>query len=288
MDDAADLAAEVGLDRDDIAAVAQGDDGLLGGEAAGGGAEEVLQPGVEAVVGDADVAADEAECRAGGVDNVAALVDGAADFGDEAAAFGDGFGHAGEEGHRGLVAADGGLEAFGDLLRGGDLEQGVGVEHAAEGGLLEGRAHVGGAEEVQGRAQAAQGDGLGEEALAAQDLGVIGRGAQGHSEVVPSGEGGQLREAGKDLVVFEDTERVFIHGRDCSKRSLSARAVGWSAHRPEGGTSGQQRTGRPRLRLGATCRRAFGAWQRQASAISTSSSEAVTAGRRTRTAGKPL
>ena len=35
VDDAAHLAAEVGLDRHDVAAVAQGDERLLGGEPAG-------------------------------------------------------------------------------------------------------------------------------------------------------------------------------------------------------------------------------------------------------------
>ncbi len=79
MDDARELGAQLGLDGDDVAAVTQGDDGLLEGAAVGRGADDLLEAMGEAVVGVAGVAAELSEDGRGVVHHFGALVDGAAD-----------------------------------------------------------------------------------------------------------------------------------------------------------------------------------------------------------------
>ena len=58
VDDAGDLAAHVGLDRDDVTAVAQGDDRLLGDLRGRSARRGCAGAGGQAVVGDADLAAE--------------------------------------------------------------------------------------------------------------------------------------------------------------------------------------------------------------------------------------
>ena len=60
VDDALHLAAGLDLDGNDVAAVAQGDDGLLDGRPQVGRDDKLLELGVEAVVDGAQVAADDA------------------------------------------------------------------------------------------------------------------------------------------------------------------------------------------------------------------------------------
>ncbi len=72
VDDALHLAAHLGLDGDDVAAVAQGDYRLLDDAASVRRVDQLLELGLEAVVDGAEVAADDGESGTGAVDDFGA------------------------------------------------------------------------------------------------------------------------------------------------------------------------------------------------------------------------
>ena len=116
-----------------------------------------------------------------------------------------------EAGQVGRDAGQGCAALLGDALGGGDGEQLLSVEGAAEGSLLEGLPDVDGAVEVEGEAHLAQAHGFGEQALAFQDLDVGGGRLEGEGEIAPGGEGCEVGKAREDLVELEDAQGVFIH-----------------------------------------------------------------------------
>ena len=65
MDDAGNAPFKFRLDRDDIAPVAGGDDGFLQKLGVGAGTDEAAEAGLELVVGDFQIAADDRKLRAG-------------------------------------------------------------------------------------------------------------------------------------------------------------------------------------------------------------------------------
>ena len=107
MDDAGDLGSHLRLDGDDVAAIAQGDDGLLKGGAIGARADDLLQAMGEAVVGLADVAAELGEDGRGVVHDLRTVVDGAADAVLHLSEVDDTFGDLGEEGELDAQAGEG-------------------------------------------------------------------------------------------------------------------------------------------------------------------------------------
>jgi hypothetical protein len=89
VDDAAHLALEIGLDRQDIAPVALDNDRLLEDAGAALGVDELVELVHEAVVGGANLDADLAQGGAGAVEDVAFVVEDAVDFGFDALEDGD-------------------------------------------------------------------------------------------------------------------------------------------------------------------------------------------------------
>ncbi len=81
MDDALHLAAHLGFDGDNVAAVAEGDNWLLNDAASVRRVDQLLELGLEAVVDGAKVAADGGESGAGAVDDFGAGADAAVDVG---------------------------------------------------------------------------------------------------------------------------------------------------------------------------------------------------------------
>ena len=83
VDDARQLRAGVGANRDDVAAIARGDDRVLEHRGVLAAGDERIEPVHQPAVRDADLAPDAAELRAGRVEHVAAGTDRAADVGFE-------------------------------------------------------------------------------------------------------------------------------------------------------------------------------------------------------------
>ena len=98
VDDGGHLATEFGLDRDDVASVALGDQGLLGDALGDGVAEGALELLFESVLDGADAVAGLGEGAGGVVGDFAALVDGGFDLSDYGGEVGDALGDAGELG----------------------------------------------------------------------------------------------------------------------------------------------------------------------------------------------
>ena len=67
MDDAADLTAVLGADGHDVAAIAQGNDGILQKFIGGGVADDVIELGADGILGLADFAAQIVEGHTGSV-----------------------------------------------------------------------------------------------------------------------------------------------------------------------------------------------------------------------------
>ena len=68
MDDAADLTAVLGADGHNVAAIAQGNDGILQKFIGGGVADDVIELGADGILGLADFAAQIVEGHTGSVD----------------------------------------------------------------------------------------------------------------------------------------------------------------------------------------------------------------------------
>ncbi len=160
---------------------------------------------MQAIVGDTDVTTHQSQGGTGRIDNLAALVDRAQHLAHKVLPLGDHLGQCGEERHGLLVSQYGGLQRLGNLLSRGDAEKLVGVEDAAERGLLQRAARIGGAEQVQRRANAAEADRLAQQALPAQDLVEVRRRAQLQGKVMAARKGCELRKPRQDLVVLKDT-----------------------------------------------------------------------------------
>jgi len=224
------VAALVGLDGDDVAAVAQGDDGLLGDLATEGRVEDLLEPGVESVVSDADVAAEDGERGAGGVGDLGAGADAAIDVGGEVRDGVEALGELSEEGQAIGETGDGGAQLAGGGEGGGDVEKLGGLEGASEGGLGGEGADVAGVAEADAWVHLAEVASLGGEALTVDDLGVVGGGAEGEGEVAAGREGGMAGQAGQDLVELQDAEGVLVQGRllfGWAKEIVTERGATW-------------------------------------------------------------
>ena len=95
VDDAGELSSQLGLNGDHVAAVAQRDDRFLDRGAMG--AEDLVEPGREPIVGDARVAAQLGEHLGGAIDDLATVVNCAGDRSCEVAEVVDAVGDLGEE-----------------------------------------------------------------------------------------------------------------------------------------------------------------------------------------------
>ncbi len=226
VDDALELAAHVGLDGDDVSAVAQGDDGLLRNALGERRREDVLEPLVQAVVEAADLAADAAEGGAGLVGDLAALVDAAVDGLDDARLRRDGVDRLGEQGERLIEPRDRRAEVAGALERRGDVEQLRRIEDAAAGALLGGGTDVVGAAEAGARLQLEEAARLGGLALAADDLAMLRRRLERLGERSAGGKRRMSREPRDDLVVLQSAECVGVHVRECNDWARS-QAAAW-------------------------------------------------------------
>ncbi len=163
--DAAHLAAKVGFDRNDVATIAQGNQRLLRRQTPARRAEELLELRLQTVVGHLDVAPDHAQRGAGAVHDVASLVDRLADLVDHLLSLDHRRAESAETWQRSRNARQGGVRLLGDTLGGGDREQLLPVQRAAELGLLQRRAHVDGTVQVERCAHRPNPARLGEDAL---------------------------------------------------------------------------------------------------------------------------
>ena len=215
VDDGFDFAFEVRAEGDDVTTITGGDEVVLevGGDV--GVAQHALHPGEQAVVDDAEFAADLGEAGGGVVVDVAALGD---DFGDginQAGRLGEAAGDFGEGGELVLGAFKetgefaGGDEGVFDIhdFRDGEDDTAQGgfglladVVCAADGGV------------GTGFEQAA---GFGRFGLPAARGGEVGGGVEGAREVFRAAEGAAFGEPGEDFGVFEGVEGFGVQIVNC-------------------------------------------------------------------------
>ncbi len=212
VDDGFDFAFEVGAEGDDVAAIAGGDEVVLQVGRDVGVVEHPLHPGEEAVMDDAEFAADGGEARGGVVVDVTALGD---DFGDgvnEAVGLRKAAGDFREDGELVLGAfKETGQFAGGDQGVFDIHDVGDGEDDAARGGfgVLADvmRAANGGV--GAGLEQAA---GLGGFGLPAASDFEVGGGVQGPREIFRAAEGTAFGQAGEDFVIFEGRKGFIVQG----------------------------------------------------------------------------
>ena len=162
------------------------------------------------------VAADDAERRAGVVGDFRARRDAAVYLAGHVRQVGDPFGDLGEERQpvRGRAAGsqDGLLEGASGRQRSRDVQQLRRLEDAAEVRLVRELSNVVDAAEAGARLHLAKASRFGGEPLIAQHLIVVVRGAQREGKLAAGGEGGVAGQAREDLVELEGVEGLFVHG----------------------------------------------------------------------------
>ena len=211
VDDGGHLAAEFGLDRDDVASVALGDQGFLGDALGDGVAEGALELLFESVLDGADAVAGLGEGGGGVVGDFAALVDGGFDLSDYGGEVGDALGDAGELGEFSGEGGDLVACVSGGAEEDGDFEDVAGGQDGASGGGEEVGGDVGGLSHVEVRLEPSQRSRFGGGGEAAADLIGVGAGRELLGEVAAAGGAAEVGEALDDLGELEDGDALGVH-----------------------------------------------------------------------------
>ena len=240
MDDALDLRAGLGLDRNDVAAVAEGDDRVLEGVAELR-ADERLETSPEPVVGDPDGGPQPTEPRRCGVEQLTDRIEAAS---ERRAERGQGMDLAGEGvQERPSVVGQARLEAGGRIERVGELEELGRIEAAAARRPLDRGADVVGRADTDPRPLAEQRPRLVRLVEGPSDDDRLGRRLEFIGEPAGRGEGCLLGEPLTDLRELEEEDRAGVHPGQRPRAGRVSLPVpdtdGWPAIANRHGTSVQ-------------------------------------------------
>ena len=236
VDDTGQSAAHVGFDRHDITPIALRDEWLLQGLASGGGLDDGIELLDQAVVRDADLAADLAEGWAGLVGDLALLIDRTADFAGHVWEVGEAARDFEEQREVRREPANAAFQAARARERGLDLEELGHVENARNRRFVDNGADVVGAADRRAGLELLEPPGFGRQTLAADDPRQVGKRLQGKGALAAHREGRVGREAGEYLVELKGPQDFLVHGRTDDRSGaliLTVRAVGtWASHVP--------------------------------------------------------
>ena len=218
MHDAGHIAPAFGLDRHHIAAVAHGDDGVHQVFGRGRAAHNGIELIADAVVQQADVAADIGKGRAGVIADFILGQDGIENVLLQAAVGVQQGAQARQQGGVLAVGHQGGSHQAGGLQGVGHLQQALGRERGADLGQLQMFAHIGeighGVGTVVGQHR---GGLLGFRLAAAHQIGIAG-GRYGPGTFPAHGRGGKGGHAIADLAEFQHAQVSFIHGYSAPRK----------------------------------------------------------------------
>ena len=211
MNDGRHLAAQFGLDRDDVASVALGDQRFLGDALGDGVAQGALNLLLQPVLDRAHAGASLGQGGRGVVGDFAAFVDRGLDLADQRGEIGDPLGDAGQlrqlAGERGDLVAGVSRGAQED----GDLEDLTGGQDRASGSGEQVGGDVGRLTHAEVRLEPAQRPRLGGRGESAADLVDIGAGRELRGEFASAGRSAEAGESLDDLGEFEDGDALGVH-----------------------------------------------------------------------------